>query len=151
MLLYQFLLFQIVYFFCSVLNEYRLPLVLTYFHKLSIILSHKKQIGNIEISSNIALSPERLHDTVDIRMKAFLNYTNNHYSENISLEHLAKSANASKSSILRCFWEKRDIPHGNTGSYNFFIQSIENLWWKQVKGVDHQWRQQCYFAIFNTP
>ena len=51
MLLYQFLLFQIVYFFCSVLNEYRLPLVLTYFHKLSIILSHKKQIGNIEILS----------------------------------------------------------------------------------------------------
>lgn len=43
------------------------------------------------------------HNTVKERMRIFLQYLNEHYFENITLEKLSTSANVSKSECLRCF------------------------------------------------
>lgn len=40
---------------------------------------------------------------ITLRMKVFLDYIEQHYSEEMSLEELAKSASVSKSECLRCF------------------------------------------------
>lgn len=42
-------------------------------------------------------------------MQKFLQYINEHYSEDISLDKLAASANVSKSECLRCFKESIQI------------------------------------------
>ena len=52
---------------------------------------------------NILLPPQQQENIVSIRMQKFLNYIANHYSEDISLESLAKSGNVGKSECLRCF------------------------------------------------
>lgn len=52
---------------------------------------------------NISVSKQNTSDAAIKRTKQFLRYIEEHYSDNISLEDLAKSANVSKSECLRCF------------------------------------------------
>lgn len=48
--------------------------------------------------------PQDLPDNIiNIRIRKFLQYIEAHYSENITLDELAQSANVSKSECLRCF------------------------------------------------
>ena len=57
----------------------------------------------LTMRKNILLPPHIQENILNIRMQKFLNYIANHYSEDISLELLAKSANVGKSECLRCF------------------------------------------------
>lgn len=53
---------------------------------------------------NLSIPMEKVAENVtNQRMMKFLQFINSHYSEEISLEDLAKSANVSKSECLRCF------------------------------------------------
>ncbi|MDO4300999.1 MAG: AraC family transcriptional regulator [Clostridia bacterium] len=52
---------------------------------------------------NVHMSDELPDNTISTRMMKFLQYIELHYSEEITLEDLAKSANVSKSECLRCF------------------------------------------------
>lgn len=62
--------------------------------------------------------PERKQkDITSERMQLFLNYIENNYSDNISLDKLAKSANVSKSECLRCF--KKSL---NTTPYKYLLE-----------------------------
>lgn len=54
---------------------------------------------------NIRLPSERQHNIINVRMQTFLKYIEQHYSEYVTLEDLATSANVSKSECLRCFKE----------------------------------------------
>lgn len=48
--------------------------------------------------------PQDLPDNIiNVRIRKFLQYIEAHYSENITLDELAQSANVSKSECLRCF------------------------------------------------
>lgn len=58
---------------------------------------------------NILLPPQQQENIVSIRMQKFLNYTANHYAEDISLESLAKSGNVGFHQVShfgKCFKEK---------------------------------------------
>ena len=55
------------------------------------------------ICKNISMPLERKKSVTEVRMQIFLNYIQQHYSEDLSLADLAKSANVSKSECLRCF------------------------------------------------
>ncbi len=57
----------------------------------------------LEIQKNLLLPPARQTDSLHIRMQNFLSYIESHYSEEISLDDLAKSGHVSKSECLRCF------------------------------------------------
>ena len=57
----------------------------------------------LELIKNINVKSIKSENITNIRMQKFLTYINEHYSEEISLEGLAKSANVSKSECLRCF------------------------------------------------
>ena len=52
---------------------------------------------------NIQLPKSGVETALNIRMRKFLQYINEHYSEDISLDSLAQSSNVSKSECLRCF------------------------------------------------
>ena len=55
------------------------------------------------ICKNISMPLERKKSVTEVRMQIFLNHIEQHYSEDLSLADLAKSANVSKSECLRCF------------------------------------------------
>ncbi len=55
------------------------------------------------IRKNITLPPDDRESTLHHRMQKFFQYIQQHYSEDLTLEALAKSANVSKSECLRCF------------------------------------------------
>ena len=57
----------------------------------------------LELIKNINVKSIKSENITNIRMQKFLTYINEHYSEEISLEDLAKSASVSKSECLRCF------------------------------------------------
>lgn len=52
---------------------------------------------------SISLPAEKARNTTSGRMQKFLRYIEQHYTEDVSLEDLAHSANVSKSECLRCF------------------------------------------------
>lgn len=54
------------------------------------------------------LREEKNVNITEIRMKRILNYMKEHYSEDLSLADLAKSADVSKSECLRCFKQSMD-------------------------------------------
>lgn len=56
-----------------------------------------------EIQKNILFPPARQTGHIHARMQKFLSYIAQHYSEDISLDALARSGNVSKSECLRCF------------------------------------------------
>ena len=56
-----------------------------------------------EMQKNIVIPTSAKDDVSDSRMKTFLQFISDHYSENISLNELSASANVSKSECLRCF------------------------------------------------
>lgn len=57
----------------------------------------------LEISRNIQIPSNNTDTVIGVRMQKFLQYINDHYGEDISLDTLAASANVSKSECLRCF------------------------------------------------
>lgn len=57
----------------------------------------------LEITRNITLPPAKNSNPLNARMKKFLNFIENHYAEDVSLDLLAASAHVSKSECLRCF------------------------------------------------
>lgn len=57
----------------------------------------------LETIKNIRPAAEMRESAEDKRMRIFLRYIEKYYSEDISLEALAASANVSKSECLRCF------------------------------------------------
>ncbi len=56
----------------------------------------------LEFRKHLTL-PIKEHAAVNERMRIFLQYINEHYFENISLDEISASANVSKSECLRCF------------------------------------------------
>ncbi len=71
----------------------------------------------LELIKNINVKSIKSENITNIRMQKFLTYINEHYSEEISLEDLAKSANVSKSECLRCFKSCLD-----TTPYKYIIE-----------------------------
>lgn len=57
----------------------------------------------LAIRKNIFLPPGQQENIVNIRMRKFLRYIEQHYPEDLTLENLATSANVSKTECLRCF------------------------------------------------
>ena len=57
----------------------------------------------LEVCRNIRLPDKNIDTAMGGRMQKFLQYINEHYGEDISLDRLAESANVSKSECLRCF------------------------------------------------
>lgn len=57
----------------------------------------------LTLVQNIVAESEPSNTNTVTRMRCFLNYIELHYSENLTLDILAKSANVSKSECLRCF------------------------------------------------
>ncbi|MFQ9985428.1 MAG: helix-turn-helix domain-containing protein [Lachnospiraceae bacterium] len=57
----------------------------------------------LEVCRNIQVPCENTDTVIGTRMQKFLQYINEHYNEDISLDRLAGSANVSKSECLRCF------------------------------------------------
>lgn len=56
----------------------------------------------LQFQKHLTFSVEE-HSAVNSRMRIFLQYINEHYFEDISLDKLSASANVSKSECLRCF------------------------------------------------
>lgn len=71
----------------------------------------------LDINKNIEIPERKQKDITSERMQLFLNYIENNYSDNISLDKLAKSANVSKSECLRCF--KKSL---NTTPYKYLLE-----------------------------
>lgn len=101
-----------IYHFKSEENQW--TKVLTLLRNLSAVEKNKTEIYPyevltilsslwLEILKNIKIPSEKIENTAGLRMKKFLKYINEHYSEDVSLENLSKSANVSKSECLRCF------------------------------------------------
>lgn len=57
----------------------------------------------LEICKNIPIPTETTDTVVRLRMQKFLQYIDEHYGEDLSLDSLAASANVSRSECLRCF------------------------------------------------
>ncbi len=57
----------------------------------------------LEMIKNITIENNKSKNIVNARLEKFLRYINDHYTEEITLDNLAKSANVSKSECLRCF------------------------------------------------
>lgn len=57
----------------------------------------------LEVRKNIQFPSEKQDIVVHARMQKFLQYIEQHFGEDVSLEVLAASANVSKSECLRCF------------------------------------------------
>lgn len=57
----------------------------------------------LEMIKNISIPVPEKDNISNDRMRIFLQYISEHYSENISLDDLSASANVSKSECLRCF------------------------------------------------
>lgn len=57
----------------------------------------------LEVRENIQFPSEKQDTVVYTRMQKFLQYIEQHFGEDVSLEVLAASANVSKSECLRCF------------------------------------------------
>lgn len=57
----------------------------------------------LEMIKNISIPVSEKNNISNDRMKIFLQYIREHYSEHISLDDLSASANVSKSECLRCF------------------------------------------------
>ncbi len=55
------------------------------------------------LCKNMKPPAKQQENVLNIRMQKFLNYISSHYTEDISLGSLAKSANVGKSECLRCF------------------------------------------------
>ena len=47
--------------------------------------------------------PKKEENTISIRMQKFLHHIEQHYSEYLTLENIAESANVSRSECLGCF------------------------------------------------
>mgnify|MGYP005768700697 CR=1 FL=1 len=88
--------------------------VLSVLEKLSELENHKTEFYAyevltllsqlwLEMCKNIQLPKSGVETALNIRMRKFLQYINEHYSEDISLDSLAQSSNVSKSECLRCF------------------------------------------------
>lgn len=73
-------------------SEYYSYEVLTYLSNLWLIFCE-----------NLSMPESKTEDALNTRMQTFLQYIDQHYSEEISLDELAKSANVSKSECMRCF------------------------------------------------
>lgn len=71
----------------------------------------------LEMIKNIEITDSITENEVTLRMQIFLQYIEQHYFEDISLEELAKSANVSKSECLRCFKSTM-----NTTPYKYLIE-----------------------------
>lgn len=56
-----------------------------------------------KMRKNIPIPPKKQENTINIRMQKFLEYIEQHYSEDVALSDIAGSANVSKSECLRCF------------------------------------------------
>lgn len=69
------------------------------------------------ICKNISMPLERKKTITEVRMQKFLKYIEQHYSEDLSLADLAKSANVSKSECLRCFKQSM-----GTTPYKYLIE-----------------------------
>lgn len=69
------------------------------------------------ICRNISMPMERKKSITEIRMQKFLKHIEQHYSEDLSLADLAKSANVSKSECLRCFKQSM-----GTTPYKYLIE-----------------------------
>lgn len=69
------------------------------------------------LSQNISLPEEYSNSIINKRMQKFLLYIQNHYSEEISLDQLSKSANVSKTECLRCFKISMQ-----TSPYNYLME-----------------------------
>lgn len=59
----------------------------------------------LEVCKNVQLPTKSFDTVLEVRMQKFLQYINEHYGEDLSLDKLAASANVSKSECLRCFKE----------------------------------------------
>lgn len=57
----------------------------------------------LTVLKNITISFKANNSKTNLRIQKFLKYIEYHYSEDITLEELSKSANVSKSECLRCF------------------------------------------------
>lgn len=57
----------------------------------------------LEVRKNIHFPSEKQDTVIHTRMQTFLQYIEQHYGEDVSLDILAASANVSKSECLRCF------------------------------------------------
>lgn len=60
---------------------------------------------------------ERKKAITEVRMQKFLKYIEQHFSEDLSLADLSKSANVSKSECLRCFKQSM-----GTTPYKYLIE-----------------------------
>lgn len=69
------------------------------------------------ICKNVSMPIERKKSITEIRMQTFLKHIEQHYSEDLSLADLAKSANVSKSECLRCFKQSM-----GTTPYKYLIE-----------------------------
>lgn len=71
----------------------------TYKYEVLVMLSYLWLLilKNVEIPNDL---PDNI---INVRIRKFLQYIEMHYSENITLDELAQSANVSKSECLRCF------------------------------------------------
>lgn len=69
------------------------------------------------ICKNISMPTERKKSLTEIRMQTFLKHIEQHYSEDLSLADLAKSANVSKTECLRCFKQSM-----GTTPYKYLIE-----------------------------
>ena len=74
---------------------------------------------------NLDIPRESINDDTVKRMRCFLSYIENHYSEDISLEMLAKSAEVSKSECLRCFkLSVQDTPYHYLMEYRLLKATV---------------------------
>lgn len=71
----------------------------------------------LEMRKNISLPVEKSKNATSRRMQKFLSYIEQHYTEDVSLEDLAQSANVSKSECLRCFKQSME-----TTPYKYLIE-----------------------------
>ena len=57
----------------------------------------------LAVCKNVQLPTKAIDTVLEVRMQKLLQYINEHYGEDLSLDKLAASANISKSECLRCF------------------------------------------------
>ena len=88
----------------------------------------------LEIQTHISISLRETESFTQKRMKIFLIYIDKHFSEDISLEDIAKSANVSKTECLRCFRQSmQNTPYQYLMEYrlskgaNLLINSEETI------------------------
>ena len=100
---------------CHIENRNQNHKIISLLRKLSIIEKNKTDLYEYEVLSSLctlwlefchitALQKSAIRKTIqEERMTMFLRFISEHFSEPISLEELAQSANVSKTECLRCF------------------------------------------------